>query len=833
MENNLIRAIKTLFILSLVILFVPQIAGAQGVTGQVLNEDAEPIPYSNIFIQELGTGTSSDEQGKFYLKLITKGDYRVIISAIGYNSIIDTIIVGDEILDINYQLSTSTEDLSEIVVKANKRDPAFAIIRKVIDNKKAYQKSLNSYRAQVYIKATEAIENLKAPKEKKKKDSDEEKPVDPFEAAEIEKKKLIAGLNMVEMELQLNYQYPKKYKEERTAYKLYGSKDGLYLPIFGDADFNFYNNLVDFGGMTETKIISPLSNTAILSYRYKLEETLFEEGRTVYKIKVIPRKVGNATCSGILFINADIWNINRLDLKLEKGGLRIFDALRIEQTYNIVGDDFWIPTRQAFIYQTKQGNKKKFKGQTTIKYSTVEPNYTFSEKFFNNELAVTTAEAYERDSTYWKNARIEPLTEKETEVVAIRDSIDAVLNSKSYKDSIQAAYNKVTLQDVVWDGVGFRNHVKQRQLYFGSLPAFIDFEVLGGLRLGPYVSFFKRWKSGKYISTYTDFNIGLENKDINGEASIIYRYDPHRLADVWFNFGRQFYNIYENDAYLNQLRASNYILIDVLNGGHRFEIYNGLYFTTSFAFAKRKSAAPFDTGFLNGIITPEPAREFDPYDSFITDFELSFTPAQKYLTEPKRKIILGSKWPTFKLGYKKGWNKIFKSEIDFDFLYLGINQRIEFGAIGNSRYQVEVGKYLNTADLRFVDTKRIRQSDPILFSQGDGAFQALDTSLLAVKPYLEVHYIHHFDGALINNIPIVKLTNIRVVAGGGFLYLQENNFRHEELFAGLERVFKLGARRRLRLGGYGVFANSNKFGVNTSFKVSIDLIDTWKKDWTF
>ena len=62
--------------------------------------------------------------------------------------------------------------------------------------------------------------------------------------------------------------------------------------------------------MTEVNIISPLSTTAILSYKYKLEETFIEGDQTVYKIKVIPRKSGNARleviCTSMLIFGISI-----------------------------------------------------------------------------------------------------------------------------------------------------------------------------------------------------------------------------------------------------------------------------------------------------------------------------------------------------------------------------------------------------------------------------------------------------------------------------------------------------------------------------------------------
>ena len=72
-----------------------------------------------------------------------------------------------------------------------------------------------------------------------------------------------------------------------------------------------------------------------------------------------------------------------------------------------------------------------------------------------------------------------------------------------------------------------------------------------------------------------------------------------------------------------------------------------------------------------------------------------------------------------------------------------------------------------------------------------------------------------------------------VVAGGSYLWVQENNYRHQEIFTGIERVFKLGPRRRLRLGAYGVLAKSNYTKTNTQIKFSIDIIDTWKRDWNY
>jgi len=203
------------------------------------------------------------------------------------------------------------------------------------------------------------------------------------------------------------------------------------------------------------------------------------------------------------------------------------------------------------------------------------------------------------------------------------------------------------------------------------------------------------------------------------------------------------------------------------------------------------------------------------------------------MTEPNRKVVIGSSFPTFNLTHRKGWDGILGSSIDFDYLEAEIEQSIVLGVLGNMRYSIKAGQFINTKDLRFVDVKRFRQSDPYLFSNPLKSFQLLDTSLIARDPFIEAHIIHHFNGAIVNNIPLVKKLKIRTVVGAGAMWVQEGNFRHAEIMAGLERSFKLGPRRRLKIGLWGVLAESNFTKPKTDWKISFDIIDTWKKDWSY
>jgi len=820
-----------IILLFLCIIFCPFIVKAQNISGYIYNDQNEPIPYVNIYIQELQTGTTTDTNGKYFLTLLP-GNYRMVVSAVGYESIQLNIEMGDVPIVKDIQLKISDTELNEITIKADKRDPAYEIIKNVIENKKKYLGKINSYKTNIYVKAVEEIETIEK-KEKKEVVTIEAGPVDPFENANNSKSEN-NNINMVEMQLTLNYLSSNKIKEERTAVKRYGNQDGLYIPKLSEADFNFYENLVYLNDVAQNPLISPVSRTAILSYKYKLLSAEMEGEQLVYKIKVAPRKKGNSTVSGLLFINDSSWTINRLDLSFPKGGLKFYDKFSINQTYTNISDTLWLATRQAFTYETKEGKRKKFKGSTVLNYSNYQIGYVFPPKFFGNEVAVTTQEAYDKDSTFWKLNRPEPLTVKQQKMVFYRDSLEAAHNDPVYLDSLDKAFNKITLSEMLLLGVSFQNTQKKRRIYVGSLLELVNFEVIGGFRVGPYVNYFKRWKDERFISINGSGSFGFRNKDVIGNSFLTYRYNPFKLGDIYLRGGRSFFSINSFDAYLNQLRASNYILNDNFGITHRIELFNGFYVATAFDYRNRKSLENIDTrSIINEVIDEVPPIEFENYQAFITQTSISYTPKQRYMREPKRKVVLGSAFPTFTVFHRKGWDGPFSSDISFDFLGLTVDQDVILGTLGSAKYNFEVGKFITSEDLRLVDLKRFRQSDPILYSDPLRSFQLLDTALATTDLFYEAHFIHHFNGALVNNLPLIKKTRISLVAGAGAMWLRENNFRYTEIFGGIERVFKLGARRRLRLGVYGVLAESNQNSITSNFKISFDIIDTWKKDWSY
>ena len=230
------------------LLFVTSIQ-AQSLSGTVVDENGEAIPYANIYVKELASGTSADFDGTFYLGLASEGEYSLVISALGYEEKNVSAILREPIdFKVYATLQSSAIEMDEIIVKAEKKDPAFGIIKKVINARDKYIHPVESYTNEIYFKS---IEKLDVTKKKKKKNLAEEKtvnddgsPIDPFEKAQQELDEKMNKLNMVEMQLTMHHQKPNKYKEIRNAYTVYGKKESLFIPTLSDVNFSFYKNLV-------------------------------------------------------------------------------------------------------------------------------------------------------------------------------------------------------------------------------------------------------------------------------------------------------------------------------------------------------------------------------------------------------------------------------------------------------------------------------------------------------------------------------------------------------------------------------------------------------------
>ncbi|HAA15187.1 MAG TPA: hypothetical protein DCE41_27225 [Cytophagales bacterium] len=262
------------------------------------------------------------------------------------------------------------------------------------------------------------------------------------------------------------------------------------------------------------------------------------------------------------------------------------------------------------------------------------------------------------------------------------------------------------------------------------------------------------------------------------------------------------------------------------------EFFNGFYTDFKLFYELQKpivglELAPWSQELFGEQNLPE---DFDPYRQLLFEAQITYTPGQQYYLEPYRKVILGSKYPTFKLHYRKGIPQIFGSNIDFDFLELSATQELKLKQLGVMRYNVFAGRFLNDNSVRFIEHKWFRGSDRYFLSQPLLSFQLLGPSINTKETFVQAHLVHHFNGFLMNKIPLINKLGLQIAGGTGALYIQESNFFHAELFAGLERPIKI-KNQLFKLGVYGALSDNNTSVLDTSIKVGFNVYNPFSNSW--
>ncbi len=837
--------------------------------GKVTNSSIEPIAGVNISVQGAVFATTTNVNGSYELRL-ENGNYEIVFSHIGFKTLKRNITLTHDIF-LNTMLEEDVNALTEVELTSKRFDRSKAIIREVIARKEKYIDL--SYSCNMYVKATQVPQENKSkhPKDslakanksaikdslrrmeemdsttkayRKKKEHDtieviatrdtsskeykkrlkERKPVNPFQGIE---------LNLAEIIMEKDYEYPDKIKETRTGYKKQGDQSSLFYLSSTEGEFNFYQNLIRITSLSESPFQSPISNGGLIVYKYRLVKSRIENGLKVYTIKVSPNAIGNALVIGEMEIIDSLWCIKSFHFSFPKYHLAEYDEFAMDATFAPDSSGLWLCTKQDFNFKTKLGGTKST-GRTVVYYSNYEIK-KFNRKFFTNELSSTSEAAYERDSIFWNTQRKEPLTAKEIRFIFVSDSIKSAHEKKEYLDSVDRVKNKVTFAKIVWFGQQNYNREKERTFSFDPLwITYTPFGV-GGSRVRYGIGINKKFKDKTTLFNYTNLSYGLLNHDVKGNITFSREYNTFRHAFFYLNAKRNFDVINPFDSWLSIFRRANFYLSTGVDIYHRIEVFNGFNIRTGFEFSKRSSITKynfnplFDSVYENYKYKP---ADFKDYNALYLNIILSYTPFQKYLREAKEKIILGSKYPTFMVQWRKGLPSIFGSSINFDYLEYRMEWDFKLGLSGNSKLYLNSGKFYNRSQLPYIDYKFQSRIGPVFFANPLYSFQALDSSYITLNRFYSAHYLHRFNGALLNKVPFLKLLQLSESMGGGLLYSKEHKLFYFEMFAGVDKQFILFSERA-RLGIYVVQAVSNHFKSPIQLKFTIDFYDRVGNSWSY
>jgi hypothetical protein len=763
-------------------------------TGKITEPKGTSVPFASVYVNATTQGTSSNIDGQYKLTL-PAGKTELLITAVGYEDRKITVTMTEN-TKLDIVLSSKIFTLNDVIIKSPNENRANEIIKKVISKRKIYLNEIDAFSCEVYTKAMQKL--LNAPKKFFGRDVATILDLDSNRQGVI---------YLSETESKLDFKQRNKIKEVMVSSKIAGDDNGFSFNKASDLSVNFYNNILFEDKLCVRGFISPIADNAFTYYKYKMMGTSTENGKTISKIQVLPKRKNLPAFSGVIYIVNDVWRINAVDLFVTKdNGIELIDTLRVSQQLIAVGDVYVPQSIQFNIVGKLLGFKVTGYVMGVYKNYDVQPR--FNKNFFTNEILRVERSSNKKDPFYWEKNRSVPLTPEERENYRRKDSISALKASQHYLDSVDQVKNRFNpVQVLVTPYIHYRSYNK-KSVTFDPLATSIFYNTVEGLALKYAVTWRQGFDDGKYYTIKPEARYGFANNHFNANIKSKYLFDPTRNGTIALGFGSEVANLNSNQQ-TNLLQNSINTLVFGKNVAKFYErrffnVEASREFAPSFElkigadYARRNALTNSNFTHLrsdnftsNDPFKPDDERSllFPKHKALVLSGTLAYTVAQKYITRPDGRFYIESDYPRIEFNYKRGIKGVFGSSVDYDFLSLEIYQKkLHLGMLGKSSILVGAGKFLTSKSLNYPDWKHFRANQSIVFDPDERNFQFLDFYIFNTsKQYFEAHIQHNFGSFFLSRIPLIKKLKLEEIIGSAYLSSPEKR-NYNEFYFGVKRL---------------------------------------------
>ncbi|MEQ1746549.1 MAG: DUF5686 and carboxypeptidase regulatory-like domain-containing protein [Saprospiraceae bacterium] len=775
---NLIR----LFAAAIAAMPLPALAQ---LSGTVLDEAGEPLPYATVYALHSTNGTVANSDGEYRIAL-QPGTYDIVFQYIGYKQRVEKIVIASKPVRLDVRLEASDLQLSEVVITSE--DPAYPIMRKAIAKREYYKKRTAEYSCDTYIKGFNKL--LSAPEKVLGQEvGDMGGILDSNRTGVIYLSESVSKL-YVKTD-------PARTKEIMVSSKVSGNSNGFSVNRATLTNFNLYEEHLE----VQRTILSPLADNAFSYYEFRLQGRYTDEnGYNIYKIEVTPKREESPTFHGHLYIVDDWWNLASVDLKLTGKSIQqpILDTLNIRQQFVPVNK----PDEWCLLSQNTGYTFAVFGFKIAGFFNGIFSNYNlkpqFGPEFFGREQFRIEKEANERDSTYWSTVRPVPLTAEEAGDYVKKDSLETIWESKAYLDSIDRKRNSFKPMNLLF-GYTWRNSYKKSRISYPALYEGIQFNAVQGWLL----NFTPTWRQseGKQRSRYWELdgvlNYGFSEKRLRGSIRLERRFESFFYTNAEIAGGvavEQF----DRQGQIGELPNLLYSVLEKKNYMKLYEkafarakvaqnVAPGLRLELAGEFAERRALVNHsdysllrrDREYAPNAPLPVPPAEpeqpfFNPNRTFTVELGARIRFGETYSSYPEFRAYHRSKWPELTLHYTKAIPGVFGSEMDFDLVQVRLAQNdLQLGLLGYSEWMLGGGTFLGKERIEFMDFYHPKGNQTILGSPnnyGRGFFLLPYYEFSTAGTYGYAHWRHHFNGWIWDRLPLLRKLSWKEAIGFGFYY---------------------------------------------------------------
>ncbi len=736
------------------------------VGGVVVDESGDPVAFANVIFKNSTEGAITNDNGRFYFE--SDNDYTVlVVSFIGYDT--QEIELSSSVnYNMRVVLVESAEQLQEVVVytgkQSKKNNPAIDILKKIWAKKRENGvRKFKSYQYDKYEKVEFDLNTIDSALIKSRL----------FKGLEF----MFAGLDTSRitgktyLPMFLNEVFSKVYgdnrlqleKEDVLGNKSSGFGGNQAITAFVEdlySDYDIYENYLKFFDKSFT---SPLSRTGVDVYNYVLSDSTFIDNKWCYNIIYYPRRKNELTFKGDFWVNDTTFAIKKINMEVVKSAnINWVKEIYIEQDFEVVNDSVFLLKRDYMLTDFAFSKKETSRG-VYGKRTTVYDNYNFDldrpEDFYKSQSDPYDPRVFSQDSLFWKKARLEQLSEDESGIFKLLDTLQTVPKFRTYYDIVSilgSGYVEIDKWNLdigdIYSTFGFNDAEGIRlrggaRTYFGQNDTW---RLEGYMAYGFNDRKFKHGFSGKFLLDRKTRLIvsGGNRRDIE-QLGI-------NLTSTTDVLGRSI----ASSALVtvgNNDRLSN-INLSVLS--LEMEPFRNLRFRLGGAFRTLSSALP-DAFSLDYVDPDAPGGISSEVKQFDLNTTVIYTPGRRTIGYGVERNTINDNHSTLVLNYTQGTEGFLESDFDYQRLQFSYTQPWQLGGFGRLVSTVELGRTFGEVPLGLLSVIPGNQTVFSLYN----TFPNLDFYEFVTDTYATVHLEHNFNGRLFSRIPLLRKLNLREIVG--------------------------------------------------------------------
>ncbi len=730
------------------------------IKGKVIDaKTKEPLPFVLVYVNK-NVSATTDFDGFYSIKTQWASD-KVIVSFTGYKKEVKS-LTNKKYQNIDFELEPLDYGLEEVTVRArkkryrNKNNPAVAIIRKTIKNKKKNRKeSLSFYEYDKYEKIEFDLNNITEKFKKRRAFKKFQFIFDNVDTSKINGKPYLP-LYLKETSAQVYYRKsPKSKKEYIKGTKMTGIEDYIDnegVALFVDElyqDIDLYQNNIP---LLTNQFVSPISDLAPNIYKFRIVDTVDVNGYKCFHLGFLPRQKGDFAFIGDLYITADSsFALIKADMNIVDGiNLNFVNDLHISQEFAYINDKCWMLTKDEAIIDFNIGQKGVgMFGRKNVSYRDFRFDQKRNDSIYASLESIVRAENYDsRTDEFWKQARHGELSKNEKSIYEMIDKIQKV-----------PAFKR-TMDVMVLLLAGYWNFGK---IDIGQVNTFYSFNDIEGLRLKFGGRTSPKFSKKLELSAYGLY--GFKDEKFKYSISSKFSLNGRDLNDPPENTLRVMYQEDTNFPGMSmQFVNEDNVLLSFKRGVSDKLLYYKL--------AEIEHYMDWKSGISTGLRikhieqSPGGTLEFN-YKNGNTNIikssevvgRIRFAPNEKYYQGKNYRRPIISKYPIMELRYIQGIKGVLGSDFNYGKLTFNLFKRFYISPLGYSNCEFEAGKVFGQIPFPLMYVHRANQT----YSYQLRSYNLMNFLEFVSDQYISLNLEHHFNGFIFNRIPLIKHLKLREI----------------------------------------------------------------------